>query len=39
MLVLNVFPYISLCKMKRRPVGPFLSVFYFYVQTGCCIWN
>jgi len=39
------FPYISLCKMKRPLVGPFLGGFYFYAQTllimskGCCIWN
>jgi len=42
---LNVFPYISLCKMKRPLVGPFLGGFYFYVQIlqtmsqGCCMSN
>jgi len=43
--ILNVFPYISLCKMKRPLVGPYLGGFYFYVQTlqtmsqGCCMSN
>jgi len=43
--VLHVFPYISLCKMERPLVGPFLGRFYFYVQTlqtmsqGCCMSN
>jgi len=41
--VLNVFPYISLCKMKRPLVGPFFGRFYFHAQSlqtmskGCCI--
>jgi len=34
--VLNVFPYIRLCKMKRPLVGSFLGGFYFYVQTLPC---
>jgi len=43
MRVLNVFPYISQCKMKHPLVGPFFGRFYFYAQTlrtmskGCCI--
>jgi len=45
MSILDVFPYISLCKMKHPLVGPFLGGFYFYVQTlqtmpqGCCMSN
>jgi len=41
--VLHVFSYISLCKMKRPLVWPFLGGFYLYVQTlqimsqGCCM--
>jgi len=31
--VLNAFPYISLCKMKRPLVEPFFGRFYFYTQT------
>jgi len=37
----NIFPYISLCEMKRPLVGLFLGGFYFYAQTmsqGCCIY-
>jgi len=40
---LNVFPYISLCKMKHPLVGPILGGFYFYMQRlqtmskGCCM--
>jgi len=43
--ILNVFPYISLCNMKRPLVRPFLGGFYFYAQTlqtmpqGCCMSN
>jgi len=43
--ILNVFPYTSLCKMKRPLVGPFLGEFYFNAQSlltmskGCCIGN
>jgi len=43
--VLIVFPYMSLCKMKRPLVGPFLGRFNFYAQSlqhiskGCCVWN
>jgi len=39
---LPVFPYVSLCKMKRPLVGPFWGGFYFYAQNlqtmsqGCC---
>jgi len=31
--ILNVFPYISLCKMKHPLAGPFFGRFYFYEQT------
>jgi len=42
---LHVFNCISLCKMKRSLVGPFLGGFYFYAQPlqtmsqGCCMSN
>jgi len=42
---LNVFPYISIRKIKRPVVGPIVGRFYFYVQTsqtmpqGCCMSN
>jgi len=42
---LNAFPYITICKIKRPLVRPFLGRFNFYAQTlqtmtnGCCMSN